>query len=182
MKKKRHLDAYHILTFILGIVVGFAAIQYPVINGTSTLSTLPQESMHSSAYVVAVTGDSKGLVGSVDVEINPGRGRVLMDTNPFLEPDTQYSAETAAAIAEQYTGKSLDDRDVIYSFDIDGQVLGGPSAGAAMAIATIAAIEGKDVRSDVAVTGTIEEDGSIGFVGGVLEKLQASSEKGVKLF
>ncbi len=182
MPRKKTLDAYHILAFILGIVVSFAAFQYPVSNGTSTLSTLPQESMKSSAYVVAVTSDGGGLVGSVDVEVNLGRGRVLMNTNPFLEPDTQFSAETATQIAEQYTKKSLDDRDVIYSFDIDGQVLGGPSAGAAMTVATIAAIEGKQVRNDVAITGTIEEGGKIGFVGGVLEKMQAASEKGVKLF
>ena len=182
MPRKRSIDAYHLIAFILGIILTFVVFQIPLQNEISALSALPQESMRSSAYVVAVTSDSKGLVGSVDVEINPGRGRVLMDTNPFLEPDTQYSAETAASVAENYTKKSLDDRDVIYSFDIEGQVLGGPSAGAAMTVATIAAIEGKDVRDDVAITGTIEEDGKIGFVGGVLEKLQAASEKGVKLF
>ena len=187
MKNKRHFDAYHLVFFSIGFILSFAILQYyPNLQIKSaesvSLSTLPQESMHSSAYVVAVTSDGGGLVGSVDVEINPGRGRVLMNTNPFLEPDTQYSAETAAAIAEQYTKKSLADRDVIYSFDIDGQVLGGPSAGAAMTIATIAAAEGKQVRNDVAVTGTINSDGTVGPVGGVLEKAEASAEKGVKLF
>ena len=71
---------------------------------------------------------------------------------------------------------------MIYSFDIEGQVLGGPSAGAAMTIATIAAIEGKEVRGDVAITGTIEQDGSVGFVGGIVEKMEAAAQKGVKLF
>ncbi len=182
MPRKRRIDGYHIIAFVLGIILTFTVFQIPLQNGTATLSTLPQESMRSSAYVVAVTSDGGGLVGSVDVEVNLGRGRVLMNTNPFLEPDTQYSAETAAAIAESYTKKSLDDRDVIYSFDIDGQVLGGPSAGAAMAIATIAAVDGKQVRDDVAVTGTINSDGTIGPVGGILEKAGAAADKGVKLF
>ena len=187
MKGKNRIDAYHIIAFVLGVMIGVTTMLYPVKDGSllgtsPSLSTLPQQAMHSTAYVVAVTSDSKGLVGSVDVEVNPGRGRVLMNTNPFLEPDTQYSAETAAVVAETYTKKNLDDRDVIYSFDINGQVLGGPSAGAAMTIATIAAIEGRQVRDDVVITGTIEDDGRIGFVGGTVEKMQAAADKGVKLF
>jgi len=181
MKRKRSIDIYHLVAFILGIVIGISALQYPIQNGT-TFSTLPPQTMSSSAHIIAVTSDNEGIIGSVDVEIYQGRGRVLMNTNPFLEPDTQFSAETAASVAETYTKKSLDDRDVIYSFEIEGQVLGGPSAGAAMTIATIAAIEDRELRDDVAVTGTIRSDGRIGSVGGVLEKAQVASEQGINLF
>src|SRR3989338_8471943 len=119
-KNKRRFDIFHVLALFLGILIGLTAVQLPAQIQTASLSTLPQQSMHSVAHVVAVTSDNKGLVGSVDVEINPGRGRVLMNTNPFLEPDTQFSAETAASVAETYTKRKLDDRDIIYSFDIDG--------------------------------------------------------------
>jgi predicted S18 family serine protease len=105
-----------------------------------------------------------------------------MNTNPFLEPDTQYSAETAVKVAQNYTGKPLNDRDVILSFDVTGQVLGGPSAGAAMTITTIAAIEQKKIKEDVAITGTIEPGGEVGQIGGVIQKAEAAAKNGIKLF
>ena len=49
-------------------------------------------------------------------------------------------------------------------------LIGGPSAGAAIAVATVAAIEGKNVSKDAVITGTIEEGGYIGEVGAVFEK------------
>ncbi len=105
-----------------------------------------------------------------------------MNTNPFLEPDTQYSAETAIKVAQNYTGKNLNDRDVILSFDVIGQVLGGPSAGAAMTITTIAAIEQKKIKNDVAITGTIGPDGKVGQIGGVIQKAEAAAKNGIKIF
>jgi uncharacterized protein len=117
------------------------------------------------------------------VEIQPGKGRVLFSLNPFVEPDTQQSAETAKEVAEQLTGNSLADKDVIYTIKAgDAQLIGGPSAGAALAIATIAAIEGKDINKSVEMTGTINPDGTIGQIGGVLEKAAACEQDGKQLF
>jgi uncharacterized protein len=140
--------------------------------------------VYATSNVVAVNSqDNTGIIGKVTAEIRPGgKGRVLINTNPFLETDTQQSAEIATKVAESYTGKSLADRDIIFSFNITGEVLGGPSAGAAMTTAVIAAIEGKTVRSDVAVTGTINNDSSVGPIGGVLEKAQAAAENNMTLF
>jgi uncharacterized protein len=156
----------------------------PESNSTETLTpiTVP-DVFYASSNIVAVSSyDNSGVLGTVDIEIRPGKGRVLMNTNPFLEPDTQQSAETAASVAESFTKRNLSDRDIILSFNITGQVLGGPSAGAAMTTAMIAAIEGKNVDKKVAVTGTIEQDGSIGQIGGVLEKAQAAADTGVGIF
>ena len=61
-------------------------------------------------------------------------------------------------------------------------MLGGPSAGAAMATVVIAAIEDRDLRDDVMVTGTIEPSGWVGSVDGVLEKAQAATEGGASTF
>lgn len=180
----------YVLIFILGIVVGSQILIQPkqsVQNFTSSpvqeLTQLPVKNYTASANILAVSSsDNSGVLGKVIIEIGSGRGRVLMDTNPFLEPDTQYSAETAVSVAANYTKKDLSDNDVIVSFNISGNVLGGPSAGAAMTTATIAAIEGKQVKKDVAVTGTIEPTGSIGDIGGAIEKAQAAANNGVKLF
>jgi len=171
----------YILIFILGVIVG-NQILIPS-ESVQQLSPLPIQNYSASANILAVkSDDNSGVLGKVTVEIYPGKGRVLMNTNPFLEPDTQFSAETAVNVAENYTKKDLSDKDVIISFDIGGKLLGGPSAGAAMTVATVAAIEEKQVKEDVAVTGTIEPSGQIGVIGGVIEKAQAAADNGAKLF
>jgi len=171
----------YILIFILGIIVG-NQILIPS-KPTQQLAPLPVQNYSASANILAVkSNDNSGVLGKVTVEIYPGKGRVLMNTNPFLEPDTQFSAETAVNVAEDYTKKDLSDKDVIISFDIGGQLLGGPSAGAAMTAATVAAIEEKQVKEDVAITGTIKSTGEIGVIGGVIEKAQAAADNEIKLF
>jgi len=176
----------YIIVFVLGLFIGHQMIIPNLIQNITTETFVPlpsTQNFSASTYVLAVKSDqSTGLLGRVSIEINPGKGRVLMDTNPFLEPDTQYSAETAVKVAENYTGKNLNDRDVILSFDVTGQVLGGPSAGAAMTVATIGAIEQKEVKKDVAITGTIETNGKVGQIGGVIQKAEAAAKNGVKLF
>ena len=171
----------YVLIFVLGVIVGNQVL-IPS-KTTPELTPLPVQNYSASANILAVkSNDNSGVLGKVTVEIDPGKGRVLMNTNPFLEPDTQFSAETAVNVAQNYTKKDLSDKDVIISFDIGGELLGGPSAGAAMTVATVAAIEEKQVKEDVAVTGTIEPSGQIGVIGGVIEKAQAAADNGAKLF
>jgi uncharacterized protein len=137
----------------------------------------------SSANIVAVRSDTLlGVIGQVYVEVREGNGRVLADTHPFVEPDTQYSARKAVKVAEKFTNSDLSNMDIIISFDVNGTLIGGPSAGAAIAVATVAAIEGKNVSKDAVITGTIQEGGYIGQVGGVLEKAKAAEVNGMKLF
>lgn len=135
----------------------------------------------AEANVLAITSNGTGNVGSVQVTIEPGQGRVLLDTNPFVETDTQLSAQTSASVASRITSTTLENRDVTYSFTIQGTHLGGPSAGAAMTVATVAAIRNETVRSDGAVTGTVRPDGRVGRVGGVLEKAVAAGGSDISL-
>jgi predicted S18 family serine protease len=137
----------------------------------------------ATANIVAVQSEgSTGEIGQVQVEIREGSGKVLVDTNPFVEPDTQYSVREAVEVAADFTRATISDKDIIISFDIDGTMIGGPSAGTATTVALIAALEGKNVRQDVAVTGTIEEGGLIGAVGSVFEKAVAAEEHGITFF
>lgn len=147
------------------------------------LKPLAGGSYTASVPIVAVTSAGKGVLNRGDVEIRSGQGRVLIDTNPFVEPDTQQSLEIAKSVAEKYTRMSLRSMDAIYSVSrTDAKLVGGPSAGAAFTVATIAAIEGKKIRDDAAITGTISPDGTIGQIGGVVEKLTAAAENGKRLF
>lgn len=147
------------------------------------LITGSQSTNSSSAHIVAVRSDtSEGVIGKVHVTINDGTGNVLVNTNPFVEPDTQYSAREAVKVAENFANVNVSNNDIIISFAINGTVVGGPSAGAATTVATIAAIEGAYVKQDVAITGTIEAGGYIGPVGGVFDKAVAAEKNGMTLF
>lgn len=161
--------------FQIGEQKSFSQANFRQLMGKYTLS--------AQGKVLAVNSqDNSGVIGYVNVEIRPGSGRILVDTSPFVEVDTQYSAETAVAIAQEITEIDLSDRDVTISFDIDGQVIGGPSAGASMTATVMSAITDKIIRENVAITGTIQPDGVVGPVGGLLEKAQAAAENGATLF
>ncbi|MFB6076807.1 MAG: S16 family serine protease, partial [Candidatus Nanohaloarchaea archaeon] len=162
----------------MAIAVGMTIVEAGSPGATTGL-TGPRT---ATANIVAVAQGGGGTVGQVTVKIVPGSGKVLLDTNPFVETDTQFSAKTAKSVAEQVTGVSLDDRNVVYTFSIRGDYLGGPSAGAAMTVATIAAIRNATVRQDAVITGTVRPDGRIGQVGGVVEKAVAAGNNGMDLF
>jgi PDZ domain-containing protein len=54
----------------------------------------------------------------------------------------------------------------------------GPSAGAAMTVGFIAVFKGDRVQRGTALTGTIEPDGHIGWVGGIPDKIRAAKREG----
>lgn len=57
----------------------------------------------------------------------------------------------------------------------------GPSAGAITTVGVLAALRGDTVRSDVAMTGTVNPDGTIGPVGGIPHKIDGAAAAGMKL-
>ncbi len=71
---------------------------------------------------------------------------------------------------------------MVYSIKTNATLIGGPSAGAALTVATVAALENKTLKNDIMITGTIWPDGSIGEVGGILEKAKAARDVGIKVF
>lgn len=158
--------------FVLGFVASGLQIPEPTLDGSTS----------GEANIAAVSQDGIGAIGKAKAVVTDGTGRTLVDSDPFVETDTQLSARKAREVAEESTGYSLENKDVTYSYDISGSMIGGPSAGAAMTVATIAAIENKPVDKKAAVTGTITRGGRIGRVGGILEKAEAAGEKGLDSF
>jgi PDZ domain-containing protein len=75
-----------------------------------------------------------------------------------------------------------------YEFPIDVEIdtgdVGGPSAGLAFTLALIDDLTPGDLTggADVAVTGTIAGDGTVGPVGGTGQKAAAVREEGMELF
>jgi len=136
-----------------------------------------------SIPIVAVLNDETGIMGEMNLRIIPGNNDILINTNPFSEPDVQYAIKTAVTYAVSKTPDYKYDKDFVFNFSSTGaNLIGGESAGAAAAILTIAALQDKKLKTDAVITGTINKDGTIGRIGGVLEKAKAVSEAGYKNF
>ena len=74
--------------------------------------------------------------------------------------------------------------DLPFEVDIDTGDIGGPSAGLAFTLALIDELSPGDLTGgrDVAVTGTISLDGSVGAIGGLPQKVSAVRQNGYDLF
>jgi PDZ domain-containing protein len=74
--------------------------------------------------------------------------------------------------------------DLPFEINIDSARVGGPSAGAAFTLTLIDELSPGDLTGggDVAVTGTIELDGTIGAIGGLPQKASAVRQAGVGTF
>ncbi len=154
-------------------------------NITTYTETPPAALKYGSATirVPAVDNEGNGVVTSLTVDSNAGEGRTLVNIDQLLFwVDTQYSIQTAKLVAENYTDVDLSEIDLVYSIDTEAYLIEGPSAGAALTVATIAAIYNETLNSTVMITGTITPDASIGPVGGILEKATAAKDIGASLF
>jgi predicted S18 family serine protease len=126
----------------------------------------------------------EGSLLNVTVEIVPGRGRVLVNTTPLMGEVFQDAANTAAYVAARKTGRDLSGSDMIVSIVAEDEVpaVDGGSAGALMTLLLISAIDGEQPDEDVILTGTVDQDGRVGAIGGVVEKATAAKEAGKRLF
>ncbi len=127
-------------------------------------------------------GSVSGALVPTSVEVEPS------DSGEFKlgAVESQVGATGDQWKASQWAGSSVallttgvEPGDVKVTFDVTGQI-DGPSAGAVMSVAVAAALNGDKIRQNVAMTGTINPDGSIGPVGGIPHKIQAAAGEGVE--
>jgi len=133
--------------------------------------------------VAVKTGEKpEGATIDITVTITPGSGKVFVSTTPYTEIDMQGSAQLAALTACDLLGMDFMKYNFFYEIRAEAPIVGGPSAGAVMTIATIAALKNLSIRKDVFMTGMIYPDGFIGPVGGIPYKLEAAAKSGAKVF
>ncbi|MCZ7401714.1 MAG: hypothetical protein O8C61_05785 [Candidatus Methanoperedens sp.] len=130
---------------------------------------------------VTDNGEEGALLGAQVIVVN-GTGHVFVDTNPYTQVDLQGSARIAAMVASDVLGVDEKAYDFYYIIDISSPIIGGPSAGGALTVATIAAINKWTIKPNVVMTGMINPDESIGPVGGIPYKLAAAAAKNYTLF
>jgi uncharacterized protein len=152
------------------------------------------ENAQMEAVAVARTDDGEqlGTVASISVTVaRDGDGGVFLDTQPLTGTDMQGSARIASRVAASITGYALGNHDFHFVVRSESPIISGPSAGSVMALAATVALENAhggpnqttwEISEEVLVTGTINPDGSIGAVGGILEKAQAARDAGASLF
>lgn len=132
--------------------------------------------------VLAVTSNGQGLQADLFLKVEPsGDGTVWVSAKPLVGTTTQSAAQTAVELAKNYSS-DVKNHDYKFSIESTASVVEGPSAGAAMALLVIAAFENQKVPLNVAVTGTIDEGGNVGQVGGVFEKTKEAAKQGIDLF
>ena len=133
--------------------------------------------------VAVKTGEKpEGAVINITVIVTPGNGKVFVSTTPYTEIDMQGSAQLAALTACDLLGVDYMKHDFFYIIKANAPIVGGPSAGGVMCVATIAALKNLTIRKDVFMTGMIYPDGFIGPVGGIPYKLEAAAKHGAKYF
>ncbi|NLY55374.1 MAG: ATP-dependent protease, Lon family [Firmicutes bacterium] len=125
-----------------------------------------------------------GFLGSV-IEIEavafPARekGKGQLRFNETAGSMAKDSVFNAVSVLRRLTGKELSDYDIHVNV-VGGGRIDGPSAGAAILIAIISAVEGWPVYQNVAMTGEISIQGKIRPIGGVYEKIFGAKQAGIK--
>ncbi len=143
---------------------------------------VPAATALSSMRVPAVDASGNGVLTNVSVDVKPGTGKVFVDVFPFFTVETQQSSRSAASAAAELAKTDRTSHDFFYEIHANAELVDGPSGGLPLALLTYAELSGSKMRRDLAATGTIGADGSVGKVGGVFEKAVASGKNGVKVF
>jgi uncharacterized protein len=128
--------------------------------------------------VMNTANGEEGITADLLVNVVNGTGKVFISTIPLTEIDTQASARLAKEVACDTLNINCNSYDFYYEIYSDSPIVGGPSAGGAMTITTMAALMDLKLYSNVYMTGTVNPDGSIGPVGGILSKAEAAFRDG----
>ena len=138
--------------------------------------------LYAPAVAQSENGSYFGVLTEINVTMMNGSGNVFVITSPLTQLDMQGSARLAVDVAGMLTGKDVSQYDFLFQVKTDSPIVGGPSAGATMTVAAICLLEGLPVNDGVIMTGMINPDGSVGPVGGILEKGEAAGKAGMKYF
>src|SRR3989344_6741445 len=146
-------DYLFLLAVFILIIILLVSIYYSVSDiKTGYVEKTPSfVSMDGATLVTmklpAVNQEGVGVTTILSVEAMPGNGRVLLDIDDLLFwADTEHSMRKARIVAGNVSGINVDDYDIIYNIDANASLIGGESAGAALTIATIAALQNKSLK------------------------------------
>ncbi|MBI4439804.1 hypothetical protein HY638_02430 [Candidatus Woesearchaeota archaeon] len=155
-------------------------VVFPIIAVLLAMPALAQQGHIPLLAVRETTNGYEGSTADLYLEIQPGKGRVFLETFPLTKVDTQIATRSAKEIACNLLDYDCSAYDFIYTIKAKSGIIGGPSAGAATTILTVSLLKGVELRDDAAITGTINSYGLIGPVGGLKSKIGAAASIGMK--
>ena len=130
-----------------------------------------------AAIAAARKGEGRITVtGVIEEEEMGGGGRILR-----RKSTAKGSVDNVMTVLRRYLGEAIDPRDYDIHINFPGGVpLDGPSAGVAMATAIYSSLKTIPVDNEVAMTGEVSIRGYIRPVGGVVAKIEAARQAGVR--
>ena len=189
MKKNPTVIVLSIVIVILGIALVFDPDIFPegIIESSFERELIQPNASEKivTISVPAVDSEGNGVVGAFKVQAVAGDGKTLTNIDNLLYfVDTQFSIQTAKSVASNITGIDISNYNIIYEVQNDrhvSSIIEGPSAGAALTIATIAALENREIDESVLITGAVLPDGRIGRIGGIEAKIDAARNSGASI-
>ncbi|WP_235840492.1 PDZ domain-containing protein [Corynebacterium yudongzhengii] len=120
----------------------------------------------------------RGQAPGEEIELTVRRGEKEIPVPVVLGESEQE--EGVAMVGILMSSQPVEDIDVTYNL----QEVGGPSAGMIFSLAVIDKLSPGTLTGDnrVAGTGTIDEDGNVGPIGGIVHKVDAAEDEGIELF
>ena len=177
---------------ILLLLFCFSPIVVAMNPGEIQTGSISLEYHNVSVYAPAVAQTEngyEGVISTITVTIqNEGSGSVFVDTLPLTQIDMQGSARLAVNVAsslvknDENCDVNPDEYDYFFVIRTSSPIIGGPSAGAVMTLATVSLLENWTIDSHLVMTGMIDPDGSIGPIGGIPYKIDAANSVGATRF
>jgi Lon-like ATP-dependent protease len=197
-------EAVNIIQISAGIAIGegrqhikASDIEWVVHN--SQISPRQEKKIHKHPQVgfingLAVYGPNMGTILEVEVSAIPTQGRKGEVTiTGLIEEETigggrrtvkrksmaKGSVENVLTVLRKYMQVDTNQHDIHINFP-GGIPIDGPSAGITIATGVYSAIKGFPISNTIAMTGEISIHGYVKPVGGVISKVEAAKQAGVK--
>ncbi|MFT4344150.1 MAG: S16 family serine protease [Candidatus Woesearchaeota archaeon] len=148
-----------------------------------SLFVMPVSAQNNHIHLLAVSeganGTMHGGVADLFLEIRKGSGQVFIDTYPISRFDTQLSIRFAKDVACRLANVDCSQYDFLYTIRAQSQMVGGPSAGAAVALITYAQLQDLSLKDNIALTGTMNSGRLVGSVGSIQQKINGAAANGI---
>jgi len=121
-----------------------------------------------------------GIVLPLEAEVVPGRGRGRIIATGNLGKIAKEAIINVSTVVKKLFNEDLKKYDVHVQFLQTYEGVEGDSASIAVATAIISALKNWKVRQDLAMTGSLSIRGEVLAVGGIIAKVEAAIEAGLK--
>ena len=151
MNIKNTMYTFTALLALIILFFNFSPIVIATYPGEIQSGNLSLEYHNVTVYAPAVAQTDtgyEGVISTITVTIqNQGSGSVFVDTLPLTQVDMQGSARLAVKVASSYVRNDVnstvnpDEYDYFFVIRTSAPIIGGPSAGAVMTLATVSLLE-----------------------------------------